>query len=70
MITECEKIHEWLTRVSKEASLLGIIKRQSPAQCLTAIRNNYTILAVMVKVAEGKVRMQGAKPPERIEYGN
>ena len=70
MLTECEKVHEWLTRVSKEASLLGIIKRQSPIECLTAIRNNYTTLAVMVKVAEGKVRMQGAKPPEGIEYGN
>jgi hypothetical protein len=66
MITECEKIHEWLTRVSREASLLGIIRRQSPAECLTAIRNNYGTLAVMIKVAQGKVRMQGVKPPEGI----
>lgn len=62
MITEKDRLKEWLKRVSEEVYSLRRKPRLSSEKKLNAIRSNYNVISVLIKVAEGKAYMLGIPP--------
>lgn len=62
MITEKERMVEWLTRSAISVSQLKN-EQNSSEELLAKIRSNYATIEVLKKVASGKAYMIGIMPP-------
>lgn len=62
MISERERFKEWLCRATEDISRLQLNTQLSKEQKLYAIRLNYGIISVLIKVAQGKAYMIGIPP--------
>lgn len=62
MITEKERIMEWLNRAADEISNLRKKPRLSKQKKLQIIRENYGIISVLIKVAKKEAYMVGVPP--------
>lgn len=62
MVTEKERMIEWLKRSKNQVYNLRRKPRLSKDKALLAIRENYSIIGVLIQVAEGKAYMQGIAP--------
>jgi len=66
MVTDKDRMIEWLNRVAGEVYALRRKPRLGTDKCLAAIRQNYDVINVLTKVANGDARMQGIAPPTDI----
>jgi hypothetical protein len=64
MVTDKDRMIEWLTRAADQIYDLRRKPRLSTDKCLTVIRQNYSVLSVLIEVANGKAKMQGISPPD------
>lgn len=64
MITEKERMIEWLTRAAINVSNIKT-EECSTDELLTQIRSNYTTIEVLKKVASGSAYMIGIMPPRQ-----
>ena len=62
MICERERFAEWLRRVASDITTLQSKPLLTREQKLRAIRLNYGVISVLIKVAEGKAYMIGIPP--------
>lgn len=62
MICERERFAEWLHRAALDITILQSNPLLSKEQKLRAIRLNYGVISVLIKVAEGKAYMIGIPP--------
>lgn len=62
MISERERFAEWLRRTALDITILQSNPLLSKEQKLRAIRLNYGVISVLIKVAEGKAYMIGIPP--------
>jgi hypothetical protein len=62
MISERERFAEWLRRAAIDIRYLQISQHLSREEKLRAIRANYGVISVLIKVAEGKAYMIGIPP--------
>lgn len=62
MICERERFAEWLRRAALDMAALQSNQLLSKEQKLQAIRLNYGVISVLIKVAEGKAYMIGIPP--------
>lgn len=67
MVTEKERIKEWLARV---AANIEIIKSQetSNLEKLNLIQENYEVLSVLIKVSKGDAFMVGVPPISQVSH--
>ena len=65
MISEKERIKEWLSRVSDEVNTMKL-PNASKQDKLDMIKENYKILAVLTKVAAGDAYLVGVPPINQI----
>jgi hypothetical protein len=68
MVTETQRIEEWLVRVASSVRELKekLATGMTSEELLEAIRQNYEILSVMRKVSTGSAYMRGINPPKGI----
>jgi hypothetical protein len=64
MVTDKDRMIEWLTRTADQIYDLRRKPRLSNDKCLAEIRQNYSVIAVLIDVANGKAKMQGISPPD------
>ena len=61
MISERDKLVEWLSRVANDVGSLDQQTR-SREQLIAEIRKNYEIISVLIKVASGNATIVGTPP--------
>lgn len=61
-MTEKDRLKEWLTRAAEEVNTLRRKPRLGNDKKLAAIRDSYSIISVLIKVAEGRAYMIGITP--------
>lgn len=59
-----DRMIEWLNRTANEVYSLRRKPNLGKEKALYAIRGNYSVISVLIKVAQGEAYMLGAKPPE------
>ena len=62
MVSDKERMAEWLKRAADEIHALRRKPRLSTDNCLEVIRQNYDVINVLTKVAQGKAYMKGIAP--------
>lgn len=67
MNAETKRVQGWLGRVALDVNTLRKKPRLSREKKLQAIRQSYDILHVLVKVAKGQARIDGAEPPPHAQ---
>lgn len=67
MVTNKERMIEWLSRSANEINALRRKSRLSKEKKLDFIRQSYSIINVLTMVAEGKATMMGIAPPSDIK---
>ena len=67
MISEKERMKEWLVRAAAEVNALRRRPRLATEKRLEIIRQNYDVINVLTKVAKGEAFMIGIPPPP-VEY--
>lgn len=65
MISEKEKLAEWLLRVADDVNKTRSNKNLSKRDLLTSIRQSYAIISVLIKVANGQGTILGTPPVNR-----
>jgi hypothetical protein len=63
MVTDKERMVEWLTRSSMQINLLRKKPRLSTEKRLEIIRENYNVINVLTMVVNGEAYMLGINPP-------
>lgn len=66
MITNKDRMIEWLSRAADEVYSLRRKPRLSTDKALYAIRGNYDVIHVLTKVAKGDAYMLGINPPTDV----
>jgi hypothetical protein len=66
MVTEKERMKEWLARAAQEVHDLRRKPRLSKEKKLAAIRSNYNVISVLIKVANREAFMIGVPPIDQI----
>ena len=64
MVTEKQRLEEWLKRVADDVYALRRKPRLSKEKKLEAIRSTYAVLSVLLKVANREAYMLGIPPIE------
>lgn len=67
MVTDKERMVEWLTRSSMQINLLRKKPRLSTEKRLEIIRENYNVINVLTMVVNGEAYMLGINPPIDLE---
>jgi hydroxyethylthiazole kinase-like sugar kinase family protein len=67
MITEKERFKEWLSRAADEVNSLRRKPRLSKEKKLEIIRGNYSVINVLVKVANREAYMLGIPPVDTTQ---
>lgn len=67
MVTNKERMIEWLTRSADDINALRRKPRLSYDKKIQFIRQSYSIISVLTMVAEGKATMMGIAPPIDIK---
>lgn len=67
MITEKERFKEWLSRAADEVNKLRKKPRLSKHKKLEIIRGNYSVINVLVKVANREAFMLGIPPANNTQ---
>lgn len=62
MISEKEKLAEWLLRVADSVSETKLNNQLTKQQLLTSVRQSYAIISVLIKVANGQGTILGTPP--------
>lgn len=62
MVTNKDRMVEWLTRKADEMHALQQDPEMDTLQALAIIRSNYEVINVLTKVAKGDAYMKGIKP--------
>ncbi len=62
MVTDNERMVEWLQRSADQIHALRRKPRLSTEKCLESVRENYNVINVLTMVAENKAYMLGISP--------
>jgi hypothetical protein len=65
MVSNKDRMIEWLNRTADEVYALRRKPNLSKDKALYAIRGNYNVISVLIKVAQGDAFMLGIKPPDQ-----
>lgn len=64
MVTDKDRIKEWLRRAADDINSLRRKNRLATDKKLNFIRQSYSVIFVLTMVAEGKATMMGISPPD------
>jgi len=67
MVTDKDRIKEWLRRSADDINALRRKSRLASDKKLEFIRQSYNVINVLTMVAEGKATMMGISPPDTKE---
>ena len=65
MVSNKDRMIEWLNRTADEVYALRRKPNLSKDKSLYAKRFNYNVISVLIKVAQGDAFMLGIKPPDQ-----